>query len=167
VRHWHTAGQPHDASAPEPWSLPASGVLGSISVKHSDEWRPLAATAKLPIKQWNHWTVDSLPSREVVDQLARTSHGRSVAATARVACRQLGYRAAPLVLPCSALILLEEAASENLGATCQPHKWTEIGPGEKGRAGGWVCQEWNVRCVKVLIRCILRNLAQRPSRASR
>eukprot|EP01049_Picozoa_sp_SAG25_P009988 SAG25_NODE_1041_length_4198_cov_3.851915_4_plen_574_part_00 len=141
-------------------SLPPGGVLGSISVRLGHEWRRLAAKQLFTYYDKNTgdgnvtggWSVDSLAKWMVLDQSqsrSRQASGRSLAATARVACRQLGYVAAPLVLPCAALVLLEAATTSNdtTSVHCQGRDFSESSlDDERIAQGGWSCSHWSNRC---------------------
>lgn len=147
--------KPHESKW---WSLPSSGVLGGISVTFRGEQRRLAVKTayRRDVGAVDRlepaWTVNSLPSwkkwAEWQVEKQETSRGRSLAATARVACRQLGYRAAPLVLPCSALVLLEMAATAPAAVKCSNSSFLEdpirasYRPGQRHLQGGWKCSHW-------------------------
>lgn len=95
------------------WSFPTtgSGVFAAITVALNGERRPVFSTRFGPMDRRfdSEATIDTAPttvSNTTLGRIFARSVGRSAAAFARVACRELGYEAAPVVTNCQGLAQL-------------------------------------------------------------
>lgn len=95
------------------WSFPTtgSGVFAAITVALNGERRPVFSTRFGPMDRRfdSEATIDTAPttiSNTTLGRIFASSMGRSAAAFARVACRELGYEAAPVVTNCQGLAQL-------------------------------------------------------------
>jgi hypothetical protein len=98
-----------------------NGILTTVSVAvgptNTSKWLPVHSDRAGGVRdQWmdgsDQWTIDTVPRNTSHDHTHFVSSGRAVAAFARTACRQHGYRSTPFVTNCAGLYYLLVAQDE-------------------------------------------------------
>lgn len=81
------------------WRMPKAGMLGNLALRRANEWRSISARNNYARAHYSFETHST-----------SSSQGRSAAAVANVACRQLGSAGAAVVTTCAGLKLLLRTA---------------------------------------------------------